>query len=81
MGTTITIRDYQFAAGKLNLEFAGTPAAMALLQHHLPSLLAALHKAGLSVERKDFIFQRKESVKRRNRSPQKVTKKLDLSDD
>jgi hypothetical protein len=60
-GTSIKISEYRFAAGELNLEFSGSPQAIALLQQHLPSLATALSRAGLVVKRTDFIFSRKEA--------------------
>jgi len=61
-GTSITISEYKFAAGELNLEFSGSPQAIALLQQNLPSLATALSRAGLVVKRTDFIFSRKEAA-------------------
>ncbi len=76
LGASITIRTYDIAPKEMNVEFSGSPQALAQMQQNLPSLLAAFQAGNYNfvVKRFDFkvraaerpIFKRKEELRERS---------------
>ncbi len=75
LGAAITIRTYDIAPREMNIEFSGSPQALAMMQQNLPSLLAAFQAGNYNfvVKRFDFkvggterpIFRRKDELRER----------------
>lgn len=76
LGASITIRTYDIAPREMNVEFTGSPQAIAQMQQNLPSLLAAFQAGNYNfvIKRFDFkisaterpIFRRKEELRERS---------------
>lgn len=62
---TITLTSYDTARGELNIEFSGDPEVLALMQDHLPSLLAACKMGNRSFTINRCVFDLAHTAKKR----------------